>query len=110
MYRRPWKAGYGTRKTHASTSAPAWWTIPPRVKRTSPPTMTVWARALTSQPPKGVLRLLERNFAGSMVHRVSGSMMVITARDNWKCVWEDMTEYVFIVPNSTIIRLHYTIY
>ena len=34
--------------------------------------MTVWARPRTSQPPKGVLRLLERNRAGSIVQRVVG--------------------------------------
>ena len=45
---------------------------PPRVNRTSPPTMTVWARPRTSQPPNGVLRLLERNCVGSIVQRDVG--------------------------------------
>ena len=34
--------------------------------------MTVWARPRTFQPPKGVLRLLERNCAGSIVQRSVG--------------------------------------
>ena len=44
----------------------------PGVNRTSPPTITVCARPRTFQPPNGVLRLLERNWSGSIVHGRSG--------------------------------------
>ena len=49
--------------------------IRPSVKRTSPPTITVWARARTSHPPNGLLRLLDRNWEGSIVQGESGSMI-----------------------------------
>ena len=49
---------------------------PPAVNRTSPAMMTVWARPRTSPPPKGALRLLERNCVGSTVQRTLGSTIV----------------------------------
>ena len=41
--------------------------------------MTVCARPRTFQPAKGQLRLLERNWLGSIVHSAAGSMIVTSA-------------------------------
>ena len=50
-----------------------------RVKRTSPPTITVEARPFRSHPTNGVLALFDRSCPGATLQRTSGSMIVISA-------------------------------
>src|SRR5262249_10081597 len=61
-------AAEGVRPSHA-----------PKRYFTTPATSTVSARPRTCHPANGLLRLLERNFAGSMVQAASGSMIVTSA-------------------------------
>src|SRR2546422_5539013 len=64
-------AGHRTRR-HEPAGASAWWAI-------LPSTIVSAARPVSARPAKGVLRLFEKNVAGSTVHRAVTSSTTTSA-------------------------------